>query len=105
RDKLVTGVQTCALPIYSRCFCMTCFSPFYRERTLCLGGMFVSVGSLLKYSSSWRAASCSALFFVEPSARLTNSGLPLFSAELSLASTVNVLLCSGPCSFTSTYVG
>src|SRR3984893_1687853 len=54
-----------------------------------------------RYSSTWRAASCSAFFLVEPSARPTNSALPPFSSGCRLASTVKVLLCSGPRSFTS----
>src|ERR1700756_2931823 len=53
---------------------------------------------------SWRAASCSAVFLVEPCARPTNSALLPFLV-CRRASTVNVLLCSGPASSTRTYAG
>src|SRR6266704_3187850 len=62
---------------------------------------FKGSGRDARYSSTWRAASCSAFFVVEPSARPTNSGFS--SRDCKRASTVNVLLFSGPPSFTSTY--
>src|SRR5581483_654103 len=49
-----------------------------------------------RYSSTCRAASCSAYFLVEPSARATNSFCPCCPKACIFASTVKVLLCSGP---------
>src|SRR5580704_5524121 len=62
-------------------------------------------GREARYESNCRAASCSAVFFVEPCARPTNSARPSPFFPFSRTSTVNVFLCSGPASSTSTYVG
>src|SRR6267143_4956917 len=62
-----------------------------------------AAAGVARCSRTWRAASCSAFFLVDPSARPVNSAFPCPAVEYSLASTVKVLLCSGPASFTNTY--
>src|ERR1700690_1494512 len=91
-------------------FCLRrCLGHLHRTRDygsarvrLPIAGDSAPAGKAAKYSRTCRAASCSAFFLVEPSARPTNSGVPRASSAFSLASTVNVLRCSGPCSFTKT---
>src|SRR6185437_1869695 len=53
-----------------------------------------------RYSRTCRAASCSAFFFVDPSALAVNSTSP-FEPAINRASMVKVLRCSGPVSLTS----
>src|SRR6266404_9137564 len=58
RDKLVTGVQTCALPISTR----LTFSSFAATRTLSVPSMlilFVSMGSFTERGTDVFAARCS----------------------------------------------
>src|SRR6201993_2820290 len=68
--------------------------------------LFTHAGSACarKCSSACLAASCSAFFFVPPSARATYSGLLCPCIKIR-ASTVKVFLWSGPSSFTVAYTG
>src|SRR6202034_1563536 len=69
------------------------------------GGFAGDCGLDVRWESDCRAASCSAVFLVEPCARPTNSVRPSPFFEFRRTSTVNVLLCSGPASCTRTYDG